>query len=137
MAENNQKPADDPLSDIKQAVEDEFLKNELKKFAEDLENSSSRAALIPQDFAPSNILNKVSSSEIDLEALRSQRQKIMSDCGLIPRKINISSSETNSMKDDQALEEEAEREMQEANEMIERLEREEQEREMREAEEDI
>jgi hypothetical protein len=107
------------------------------KFAEDLENSSSRAALIPQNFDLPNILNKVSSSEIDLEALRSKRQQIMSECGIIPKKINISSSESNSMKDDLALEEEAQREMQEANEMIERLEREEQEREMREAEEDI
>lgn len=61
----------------------------------------------------------------------------MSECGVIPKKINISSSESNSIKDDQALEEEAQREMQEANEMIERLEREEQEREMREAEEEI
>ena len=93
--------------------------------------------MIPQNFDMPNLLNKVSSSEIDLEALRSKRQKIMSDCGVIPQKINISSSESNSMKDDQALEEEAQREMQEANEMIERLEREEQEREMREAEEDI
>jgi len=42
-----------------------------------------------------------------LEALRSKRQKIMSDCGVIPQKINISSSESNSIKDDQALEEEA------------------------------
>jgi hypothetical protein len=49
----------------------------------------------------------------------------MSDCGVIPKKINISSSESNSIKDDQALEEEAQREMQEANEMIEQLEREE------------
>ncbi len=137
MAENTQMPADDPLSEVKKAVEDEFLKNELMKFAEDLENCSSRAALIPQNFAPSSILNRESSSDIDLEALRTQRQKVMSDCGVIPKKINISSSETNSMKDDQALEEEAQREMQEANEMIERLEREEQEREMREAEEEI
>jgi hypothetical protein len=107
MAENDTKPADDPLKDVKQAVEDEFLKKELMKFAEDLENSSSRAALIPQNFDMPNILNKVSSSEIDLEALRSKRQKIMSDCGVIPQKINISSSESNSIKDDQALEEEA------------------------------
>jgi len=40
------------------------------KFAEDLENGSSRAALIPQNFDLPNILNKMSSSEIDLEALR-------------------------------------------------------------------
>ncbi len=44
------------------------------KFAEDLENGSSRVALIPETFDVPEILNKVSSSEIDLEALRSKRQ---------------------------------------------------------------
>ena len=31
-------PADDPMQDIKEAVEDEFMKKELLKFAADLEN---------------------------------------------------------------------------------------------------
>lgn len=125
------------MQDFKQAVEDEFMKKELLKFAEDLENQSSRAMLQPSNYVPNNVLNKESSSDLDLEALKSRREKVLSDCGILKTKLNISSSENSSMKDEQALAEEAQREMQDANEMIERLEREEQEREMREAEEEL
>jgi hypothetical protein len=67
--------------------------------------------LKPQNFDLPSILNNVSSSDLDLELLKSRRDKVLSDCGVIPQKINISSSENSSVKDDQALEEEAKREM--------------------------
>jgi len=38
VTSSNEKPADVPMQDIKQAVEDEFLKKELLKFAADLED---------------------------------------------------------------------------------------------------
>ena len=47
IANNNEMPADDPMQGIKQAVEDEYMKKELLKFAADLENSSSRLMLQP------------------------------------------------------------------------------------------
>jgi spore germination protein YaaH len=38
VTSSNDKPADNPMQDIQQAVEDEFLKKELLKFAADLED---------------------------------------------------------------------------------------------------
>jgi len=38
VTSSNDKLADNPMQDIKQAVEDEFLKKELLKFAADLED---------------------------------------------------------------------------------------------------
>ena len=80
--------------------------------------------LKPSNYVPNNVLNKESSSDLDLEALRSRREKVLSDCGILA-KLNISSSENSSMKDEQALAKEELREIQDANEMIERFEREE------------
>ena len=88
------------MQDIKQAVEDEFLKKELLKFAADLEDQTSRAILQPSNYVPNNLLNKESSSDLDLEALKTRREKVLSDCGIIPPKLNISSSENSSIKDE-------------------------------------
>lgn len=48
IANNNEMPGDDTKEGFnKQAVEDEYMKKELLKFAADLENSSSRLMLQP------------------------------------------------------------------------------------------
>ena len=63
--------------------------------------------LQPSNYVPNKVLNKESSSDLDLEALKSRREKVLSDCGILKTKLNISSSENSSMKDEQALAEEA------------------------------
>lgn len=94
------------------------MKKELLKFAADLENQSSRAMLEPSNYVPKDIKMQESSSDFDLEALKNRRNKVLSDCGIAPMKLNISSSEQSSVKDEQALVEEEKKEIDDANEMI-------------------